>query len=216
MSPIGRRGVEGQKRAPGSSGKRALVLGGVRSGKSEFAVRLATSYGEPVLFVATASASDPEMATRIEAHRLARPPNWSTVEAPMGVGAAIRDQIGLARTLLLDCLSLLVANCLLALVGSEAEPPAQIESAAAASAASRVGEEIDALLEAVSAARCHLVVVTSEVGLGVVPPYPAGRIYRDLLGLANQRVARAVDAVYWVVAGVPVDLKRFTASLDEQ
>lgn len=192
----------------------ALVLGGAKSGKSDFAVQLAASRGERVLFVATATAGDAEMAARIEAHRRARPATWTTIEAPTGVGSALRPLVAEGETVLLDCLSLLVANCLMDSTDSPSRtresPRGEI---AVDDATTGVTNEVSDLLAVAQEARCHLIVVSSEVGFGIVPEYPLGRRYRDLLGSANQQVAKAADEVYLVLAGIPVELKRIASVL---
>jgi adenosylcobinamide kinase/adenosylcobinamide-phosphate guanylyltransferase len=183
-------------------GKLTLILGGARSGKSSYAEKLASVLGRKVLYVATAQALDDEMRARVQAHRQCRPPEWRTLEAPLAVAAALRacPEAADADLLLLDCLTLLVSNVILS-VGSEAREPD--ERAAWVS----VQEEIEALLEVQHQLGKHLVVVSNEVGEGVVPPYPLGRIYRDCLGNANQALARAADQVILMVAGLPVDVK---------
>ncbi len=173
----------------------SLVLGGVRSGKSSFALSLAEKAGAPVLFVATAEAGDEEMRTRIKQHQQQRPSDWRTLEAPLGAGEAIRQSLGDARVVLLDCVSFLVANAM-GSVGDDAE-----------AATAKVEAEIEGLLAAIAQTKACFIVVSNEVGLGVVPPYPSGRQFRDLLGWANQRLARASGFVYWMVAGLPVELK---------
>ena len=195
-------------RGEGAGGERrvVLVLGGARSGKSAFTQSLALEWGEPVVFVATASALDAEMAARSEAHRRSRPASWRTLEAATAIGDALRQTRQDRRTVLLDCLSLLVSNCLEACGASASEPEA------APRLAETVEGEVAALLEAARDLGCHLIVVSNEVGMGVVPPYPLGRAYRDVLGLANQRVAAAADNVYLMVAGIPVDVKRLMSS----
>ena len=147
-----------------------LVLGGARSGKSAFAQRLATQLGEPVLFVATGSALDEEMATRIAAHQAARPASWRTVEAATHVAAAVRA-CGPARVVLLDCLTLLASNVLM---GQDDSAP---DAVTGASAAGRLDDEITSLLETSRARGSYLIVVSNEVGMGIVPPYPVGRLY---------------------------------------
>ncbi len=171
-----------------------LILGGARSGKSRFAERLAHERGGPVLFVATATPGDEEMARRIAAHRAARPGTWRTIEAPAAVAGRVAAAAP-ARTVLLDCLTLLVSNLLLA-QGDAAEAEAE----------RRVDEEIERVLRQFEAGPATWLIVSNEVGLGLVPPYPLGRVYRDLLGRANQRVAACADRVYLMVAGLPLEL----------
>jgi adenosylcobinamide kinase/adenosylcobinamide-phosphate guanylyltransferase len=173
-----------------------LILGGARSGKSRHAQELALERDLPVLFVATATAGDAEMASRIAAHRAGRPGDWETLEAPLQVGEAILKQKpdGLV---LVDCLTLLANNVL----SSLPEGTSQEEYQAA------LDNEIEALLAAYRETDAEWLVISNEVGLGLVPPYPAGRMYRDALGQANQRVAQAADEVVFLVAGVPMRIK---------
>ncbi len=173
-----------------------LILGGARSGKSDYAEKLAGRLGRCVLYIATAEARDDEMAGRIAAHRQARPADWLTLEAPRQVGAALAAVAEPVDVLLLDCLTLLVSNIILAL---ETEPQAAIEAA--------VYEEIEAMVVAQQRLGASLIVVSNEVGLGVVPAYPLGRLYRDVLGRANQRLATLADQVLFMVAGLPLVVK---------
>jgi adenosylcobinamide kinase/adenosylcobinamide-phosphate guanylyltransferase len=172
-----------------------LFTGGARSGKSRRAEQYAAYLGRPVTYIATAEAGDGEMQQRIAFHRAQRPAAWATVEAPLAVAPALRE-LAPGSTALLDCLSLLATNLLLA---HEDDPEPAVMA------------EVAACLEAARERDLNLIVVTNEVGLGVVPPYPLGRVYRDLLGRANQRVAADADAVYLVVAGIPVELKALEA-----
>lgn len=176
-----------------------LILGGARSGKSNYAERLAHERGGAVLFVATATAGDEEMARRIADHRAARPAAWRTLEEPIAVAERLATSVGAADTVLLDCLTLLVSNILLAHeAGGEAE------------VARRVDAEVAALLRRYEGGTATWLVVSNEVGLGLVPPYPLGRLYRDLLGRANQQLAARADRAYLMVAGLPLDLKALT------
>ena len=176
-----------------------LVTGGVRAGKSAVAERLAREAGgDSVCYVATAEALDDEMAVRIAAHRATRPAGWATVEAPRGVAAALPPP-GPARVVLIDCLTVLVSNILLA----------HPELASVADVWPGVEAEADGIIG--YARSTPTIVVTNEVGLGVVPPTKLGRVYRDLLGMANQRLAAAAEAVYLVVAGIPVEVKALAA-----
>jgi adenosylcobinamide kinase / adenosylcobinamide-phosphate guanylyltransferase len=164
-----------------------FVLGGARSGKSTFAERLALELGEPVLYLATATASDPEMAERIAAHRSRRPSSWRTLERPTSLTLAAAD-LADARTILVEDLTLLLNNLML-------------EDAAAAEA--RATAELDAL----RALTAHLIVVSNEVGMGIVPSSPLGREFRDALGRLNQRAAESLSEVYVLFAGLPLRLK---------
>jgi adenosylcobinamide kinase / adenosylcobinamide-phosphate guanylyltransferase len=178
-----------------------VVLGGARSGKSSYAERLARELGgEDVLYVATAEARDEEMRARIAKHRAARPAGWRTLEAPLKAAERIeeveREAAG-SRVVLLDCLTLLASNALLA-AGDDA-PPDRAEAA--------VRAEVDALLAAARRSAAAWILVSNEVGLGIVPAYPLGRVYRDALGRANQRCAAEASRVYFMVAGLPMPLK---------
>jgi adenosylcobinamide kinase/adenosylcobinamide-phosphate guanylyltransferase len=173
-----------------------LFTGGARSGKSSRAEQYAARLGRPVTYIATAEAGDDEMRARIEHHRARRPAAWGTIEAPLAPAAALRA-IPAGAVVLLDCLSLLVTNLLLA---NEADPEPAVTA------------EVAAIMDAAAGQSLTLVIVTNEVGLGLVPAYPLGRVYRDLLGRANQQVAAEAAEVYLVVAGLPVELKRLAAS----
>jgi adenosylcobinamide kinase/adenosylcobinamide-phosphate guanylyltransferase len=174
-----------------------LVLGGARSGKSTHAQQLARERGgDDVLFVATAQALDDEMAARIAAHRADRPAAWRTLEAPRHVGETI-SQAGSCGVVLVDCLTLLVSNAVVALP----------ESASAAEAEAAALAEVDELIAAYRRGMASWIVISNEVGLGLVPPYPVGRAYRDALGRANQCLAAEADEVLFMVAGIPVKVK---------
>jgi adenosylcobinamide kinase / adenosylcobinamide-phosphate guanylyltransferase len=177
-------------------GRLILILGGARSGKSTHAQRLAAVHGGKVVFIATAEAQDDEMRQRIAAHQSDRPADWQTLEIPYNVGEAFMHLSPPASVVLLDCITLLVSNLLLLEVN--------IDQPDAAAAENRLDGELQVLLEAIQASPADWIVVSNEVGQGLVPPYPSGRVYRDLLGHANQRLAAVADEVYWMVAGIPV------------
>jgi adenosylcobinamide kinase/adenosylcobinamide-phosphate guanylyltransferase len=177
-------------------GQLILVLGGARSGKSAFAQRLAReSSGNQVLFVATASAGDEEMQQRIEKHRRERPEGWRTLEVQRNVGQAILEHLGEATVVLVDCLAVLVSNLL------------DVEDPFAPEVEMKVEAEVAELAACATQLAGHLIVVSNEVGMGLVPAYPLGRAYRDLLGQANQTLAQKADEVYFLVAGIPLTLK---------
>ena len=179
------------------AGRLILLLGGARSGKSRYAETWAHEHGRRVLFVATAQAFDDEMRQRIARHRSDRPAAWDTVEAPLHVGAAIRAALAGHDTVLVDCITLLASNVLLA----------QPEDAAQETVNRAVLAEIDELLAVRATSSATWLVVSNEVGMGVVPPTRLGRFYRDALGYANQRLAQVADEVLLLVAGLPWRLK---------
>jgi adenosyl cobinamide kinase/adenosyl cobinamide phosphate guanylyltransferase len=162
-----------------------LLLGGARSGKSSLAVRLATDSGSPVTFVATGAAGDVEMADRIRAHREQRPATWTTVDAPIDLLAAITAAPD--EFLVVDCLTLWVSNLLGEGVGAD-----EVNLAAG-----RVADEM---------ARRRGVVVSNEVGLGIVPANDLARVFRDLLGSVNARFAECAERALFMVAGRAIEL----------
>ncbi|HKD76153.1 MAG TPA: bifunctional adenosylcobinamide kinase/adenosylcobinamide-phosphate guanylyltransferase [Ktedonobacterales bacterium] len=186
-----------------------LILGGARSGKSSYAEALATQLAgdKPVTYIATATAQDDEMRARIARHQSERPPNWTTLEAPLDPATALRDHLveQSPRVVLLDCITLLVANLLEASLQGGKRPgdAAQIEARAMAIIAD--------LLAVYQSRVASLILVSNEVGMGVVPPYPLGRIYRDVLGHVNAHLAQVADAVLMLIAGLPVELKELSA-----
>lgn len=184
-----------------------LILGGARSGKSTFAEKLAASSGKSVAFIATATAGDEEMQARITRHQAERPQEWHTLEEPLDLAGAVQRASELADVLLLDCLTLWTSNVLMQQTGMDGAD----EIATDQLFGEKALQEIEALLAVVRSLPAHktLLVISNEVGLGLVPEYPLGRVYRDTLGYVNQHVARAADRVYLLVAGIAVDLKRF-------
>ncbi len=178
-----------------------LVLGGARSGKSTYAEKLAADFGDEVLYIATAEARDDEMTARIAAHKAARPATWITLEAPLSVANALNDYAQASpapRAILLDCVTLLTSNILLSM---ENKPYPEIEVA--------LMDELRQLLavrEKITPVPT-LILVSNEVGMGVVPAYQLGRQYQDLLGRANQFLAKRAERVVFMVAGLPMNLK---------
>ena len=174
-----------------------FLLGGARSGKSRYAEAWARTQGARVLFVATAQAGDDDMAARIAAHRDNRPAHWHTLEAPRQVPQRIAGCAIPHDTLLLDCLTLMTSNLLLDLP----------ESTAQGDANEAILPEVDALLAVYERSDATWLLVSNEVGMGVVPPSRLGTLFRDMLGRANQRVAERADEVILLVAGLPWKLK---------
>jgi adenosylcobinamide kinase/adenosylcobinamide-phosphate guanylyltransferase len=178
-----------------------LITGGARSGKSHFAQEMAAGSGKTVLFVATAQAGDEEMVRRIEAHRKSRPAGWRTLEASAEVGVRVESEIGSSQLVLVDCITLLVNN---AIVGFLSPDGGDIDESRADEAAVN---EIEGLVHCIKNSSADFIVVTNEVGLGLVPDNKLGRVYRDVLGKANQVLAGVADEVYFMVSGLPVRVK---------
>jgi len=172
-----------------------FILGGARSGKNRVAPQQAAQRGERVVFVATGEALDEEMHARIETHKRSRSPTWKTLEAPTDVAKAMRGKIGDAEVVIIDCMTLLVSN----LMGTGDIDAETLEK--------KIAAELKELVAFMRTTKAHFIIVSNEVGLGVVPAYPAGRVYRDALGMANQMLARNADEVYFMVAGIPIPLK---------
>jgi adenosylcobinamide kinase / adenosylcobinamide-phosphate guanylyltransferase len=183
-----------------------LILGGARSGKSAFAQQLAQRSGRSVAIIATATASDEDMRERIMRHRTTRPSYWHTIEEPLKLAEACRQAARIADVILLDCLTVWLSNWLF----SQGNPD-HVETVAITSnytdGALNAIEELLTTLAGLDASKT-LIVVTNEVGLGIVPAYAIGRIYRDVLGHVNQRLAAVAARVYLMVAGLGVDIKR--------
>ena len=177
--------------------KITLILGGARSGKSSYAQSLAEESGKTVTFLATAQALDEEMLIRIQKHRAERSVNWETLEVPLGI-AAYAEQIK-SDIVILDCITLLVSNLLMRFVKDDLvdEEPFIIE----------VEKEVNQLIAKMLAQKQDWIIVSNELGLGLVPPYQMGRVYRDWLGWANQRLAREADKVIFMVAGISTIIK---------
>jgi len=175
-----------------------LVLGGARSGKSTHAEQLATGslHGappQPAVYIATAAAGDVEMATRIAAHRLRRGSHWKTIEEPLKLEVALAAAAAQGRPVLVDCLTLWLSNVMLA--GGD------------------IDEATDDLLGALEGLAVPVVLVSNEVGLGIVPDTALGRAFRDAQGRLNMRLAERADRVILMTAGLPLTLKDRPAAI---
>ena len=177
-----------------------LVLGGVRSGKSRYAQQLADRF-ERVVFIATARIGDEEMRAKVRRHQAERPPEWLTVEEPLELAQALEQHGPSCDVLLVDCLTIFAAN----LMEDEGEDGTRMGGVTSREATHEA--RIEQLCNALQSVPCSVVLVSNEVGSGVVPPYPLGRRFRDVLGELNQRVARVADDVLLLVAGLPLALK---------
>lgn len=196
---------DGEVVAQRENSRLILVTGGARSGKSTYAERLAQRSGRSVAYIATATAGDDDMRDRIARHQAARPATWQTIEEPLHLADAVHQAASLADIILLDCITVWLSNWLLLQdeLSSVESTPASVYSEGAL-------QEIEALLKEAQALNTQqrLLIVTNEVGLGIVPAFALGRVYRDVLGTVNRRLAQEAARVYLLVAGLAVDIKR--------
>ncbi|MDD5084581.1 MAG: bifunctional adenosylcobinamide kinase/adenosylcobinamide-phosphate guanylyltransferase [Candidatus Omnitrophica bacterium] len=167
-----------------------LVLGGARSGKSAYAVRLAKNLKKKVVFIATAAPSDSEMQERIKLHKASRPRDWGLIEEAKDIETALSKLDGKYGVVLIDCLGLAVSN----LMAGDLKDK-------------EIGKRIGSLISAVRKTKRTVILVSNDVGSGIVPANPMARRFRDLLGLANQLAAKLADEVILMQAGIPVMIK---------
>ena len=168
-----------------------FVIGGCRSGKSTYALQTAEKVpAELKIFIATCVPQDDEMKRRVARHQKDRSQNWVTVEAPLDLPDAVLRNSRRADIILVDCLTLWVSNLLM-------DPGDE----------NKIEDTISQLIEALEQAICPIVLVSNEVGTGIVPENKLARQYRDLIGLVNQAVAKTAGKVIWMVAGIPVTIK---------
>ncbi len=181
---------------------KVLFLGAARSGKSSLAARKAAGCCHEVRCIVTATESDAEMAARIEAHRRERPGHWRVREAPIALADALQEEAVPGSVLLVDCLTLWASNCLW--------PPESLSGGTRSDITADLGgwrRERDAFIEALSSLMCPVILVSNEVGGGIVPASSAARVFRDEQGWLNQAVAAACDEVFFVTAGLALRLK---------
>ena len=170
--------------------KLTFITGGARSGKSRLAEELAHGYGAPLGYLATGRAGDAEMAERITRHQARRGPAWKTIEEPLDLAGAVRVLEGNVNAILVDCVTLWLTN-LLMLHGHGA----------------KVLDEVKSLIRLAAGLKTPLLLVSNEVGMGIVPENALARAFRDLAGDANELLAGAADEVYVVFSGLPLKLK---------
>ena len=173
-------------------GRFTLIIGGARSGKSRFALKIGEKVRKDRILVATARSTDPEMEGRILRHKLERGPLWETFEEPLDVVSLLGSFQSGAHVVVIDCLTVLLSNLMIERKYEDEE----------------LLREIDSLASAVHKSPFPVIAVANEVGMGLVPAEPLGRRFRDLAGMANQRLAEAADEVFLVTAGIPLCLKK--------
>ena len=179
--------------------KITLVLGGVRSGKSSYALSIAEANGDGVVYVVSATASDAEMDRRIEKHREERPAGWTVIEAGNDAAGALRKADGKGSLIIIDCLTMLIGSYL----GEGVMAGETIDEHDEQAAFRRAQDIVESIIKITS----PVIIVSNEVGSGVVPAYPTGRLFRDVVGWANKELASQADEVVFMVAGLPMKVK---------
>lgn len=197
--------------AKDTGSKMILITGGVRSGKSTFAEKLAEESGKEVIYLATARVEDEEMLERVNRHQSRRPSKVKTIEEAVEPHLVIEKESTKNRLILMDCLTLLLANRFLADIDSHGAvregEDIYADERLLEDASVRTLDYIKTFTETVAQSPADIVIVTNEVGMGVVPNYPVGRVFRDLSGRANQVIAAEADQVWMVVCGIPQRFK---------
>ncbi|MCL5985986.1 MAG: bifunctional adenosylcobinamide kinase/adenosylcobinamide-phosphate guanylyltransferase [Actinobacteria bacterium] len=184
-------------------GEITFILGGARSGKSSFAVKLAKERSSRVAYIATASPTDEEIIDRINIHKSSRPKSWLTIEKSENIADAINDLPTDVNLVLIDCLTYLTFNIL-----KRWQWQGEIVDARdAVQAESAVTEEATQILSSIKRSCADFILISNEIGLGLVPPYPLGRVFRDVMGRFHQMIAANSREVYMVFAGIPMRLK---------
>ena len=172
-----------------SKGELVLALGGARSGKSSWALRYVEENYHSYVFLATAQVLDDEMAERVKLHQESRGPKWHLIEEPIEIPKTLKTKCSDFEAILIDCLTLWLSNIMLKMDDKE------------------VSQYQDHLLEALSERKQAIIIVSNEVGTGIIPEFPMGRKFRDLAGQLNQEIAALADRVLFMIAGLPLALK---------
>lgn len=184
-------------------GKLILVTGGARSGKSSYAEKIAAEFGSEVLYIATSIPFDDEMKHRIKKHQMQRPAGWETLEAFKSLDSKLQGRLEGKSAVLLDCITIMVTN----LMFDALEDWTDVTMEQIDEVEKSVTAEIDQLLTASRNSSVPFVLVTNETGMGIVPENLLSRVFRDISGRVNQRLARAADDVILCVSGIPVKIK---------
>jgi len=171
-------------------GKLIFITGGSRSGKSTLAVTLAQSIRKRKLFIATCIPEDAEMKRRVALHRKSRPSSWHTIEETGNLSSTLRKEMKSDGVIIIDCLTLFVSSLLMKKVSEK-----------------KIRDEIDRAVEVIKKGKATVIIVSNEVGSGLVPDNKLGRDFRDVAGICNQMVARYADEVNYMVAGIPIKIK---------
>lgn len=185
-------------------GKSILITGGARSGKSSFAEKLAKELGGRILYIATAIPFDEEMKDRIRRHKESRPPEWDTFEAYKNLGREIEEKGKEYDVILLDCITVMITNIFIEYPEIDFENPdfSKVENVE-----NEIRREIEGLAEGIKNTDANVILVTNELGCGIVPENLFTRVFRDISGRVNQYIAYSCDEVYVTICGLPLKLK---------
>jgi len=167
-----------------------FILGGARSGKSSYAMNLAKSVGKRIVFIATCIPSDSEMKHRIKLHKKSRPRTWRVIEEEINIDSALRKAKTGCDAILIDCMGLFISNFM-----------------AVESSDKKIEEKVRRVIGQIKKSASDVIVVSNEVGMGIVPDNPLARRFRDLLGRVNQMMAQSADEVIMMYAGIPMVMK---------
>lgn len=185
-------------------GKIILVTGGARSGKSTYAESLVKSFGQEAVYIATSVPFDDEMKDRIKKHRESRPGNWHTFEAYRNIKNVYNPEYKGFEAVLLDCITVMISNLIFDMIGDKAD---DLKDEDISGIERSILQEISDFLDAASLNPQPVVIVTNEIGCGIVPDNKLARIFRDIAGRANQFIASRADEVYMAVCGIPLKIK---------
>lgn len=184
-------------------GKIYLITGGARSGKSSFAEDFTKTLGKNVLYIATSIVFDEEMKTRVKKHKERRPDSWHTLEAYKNFENHFSTGLYSKFAVLLDCITIMITNILF----EEIEDFYNIKECELEKAEEKVSIEVDKLISIIKNQNIEIVMVTNEIGMGIVPENHISRVFRDIAGRINQKIAKDADEVYLCVSGIPIKIK---------
>ena len=184
-------------------GRLILVTGGARSGKSSFAEEAVKSFGDNVVYIATSIPFDDEMKHRVKKHKEQRPSFWETIEAYKDLNRHLDGRLDSKSAVMLDCITVMATN----LMFEKCPDFERISTDDAIGVEDYVNLQIQILIDTVKSSSVPFVIVTNEIGMGIVPEHKSSRVFRDIAGRANQMLAKAADDVYFCVSGIPMKIK---------
>lgn len=185
-------------------GKIILVTGGARSGKSSYAENIAKDIKGNILYIATSIPFDDEMKHRVEKHKESRPEFWDTYEGYKDLHRVVKEKNNLYEGMLLDCVTIMTSNFMFDYIGDKIE---EADNTTLDKVEKRILQNFEKLLDEVSKGNSTMILVTNELGYGIVPENKLARVYRDIVGRVNQYIASRANQAYLVVCGIPMSVK---------